>query len=105
MLHVIATIFFYAKIITVTDNTVTIVWACDATLPLFGWKYLLLFIVCIALFILLLTLNVVLLFTKSLMRFTIVTRFKPLIDAFQGGSLKFNILNDQKCHDHAHCCG
>jgi len=87
MLQVIATIFFYVKIFTVPGNAVKIVWACDATLPLFGWKYLLLFIVCIMLFILLLTLNVVLLFTKSLMRFNIIARFKPLIDAFQG-SLK-----------------
>ena len=42
---------------------------------------------CIVLFILLLTLTVVLLFTKPLMRFNIVARFKPLIHAFQG-SLK-----------------
>ena len=87
MLQVIATIFFYTKVITVPDNSVTYVWVCYATLPLFGWKYLLLFIVCIVLFISLLALNVVLLFTKSLMRFNIVARFKPLIDAFQG-SLK-----------------
>jgi len=69
------------------QNRVTYVWVCDTTLPLFGWKYLLLFIVCVTLFILLLTLNVVLLFTKSLMRFHTIARFKPLIDAFQG-SLK-----------------
>jgi len=87
MLQVIAALFFYAKIITVPSNTVKVVWVCDATLPLVGWKYLLLFIVCIVLFLLLLTLNVVLLFTKFLMRFNIVARFKPLIDAFQG-SLK-----------------
>jgi len=87
MLQVIAAMFFYAKIITVPGNAVKIVWICDATLPLFGWKYLLLFIVCIVLFLLLLTFNVVLLFTKSLMRFNIIARFKPLIDAFQG-SLK-----------------
>ena len=87
MLQVIATLFFYAKIIAVPGNSITIVWVCDATLPLFGWKYLLLFIVCLVLFILLLTLTVVLLFTKSLMRFNVVSQFKPLIDAFQG-SLK-----------------
>jgi len=87
MLQIIATMFFYVKIITVPHNTVTFVWGFDATIPLFGWKYLLLFIVCIVLFLFLLTLNVVLLFTKYLMKFNIIARFKPLIDAFQG-SLK-----------------
>jgi len=87
MLQVIATIFYYARVITVPGNAVTYVWVYDATLPLFGWKYLLLFVACIILFLVLLTLNVVLLFTKSLMRFNIIARFKPLIDAFQG-SLK-----------------
>jgi len=60
------------------------VWSLDANVALFGAKFTMLFTVCLLLFISLVPFNVVLLFTKTLSRFKLVTKFKPLLDAFQG---------------------
>ena len=63
-------------------TTVTLVWAVDANVPLFGLKYATLFIVCLILFIILLPFNAILCFTKTAMRLQLVNHFKPLIDAY-----------------------
>ena len=60
------------------------VWSIDATLPLFGMKFTIMFIVCIMIFMVLVPFNATLLITKTMSRFNIVTKFRPLIDAYQG---------------------
>ena len=49
-----------------------------------GVRFILLFIVCFILFIILIPFNIILLFTRTLSRFRFIIRFKPLLDAYQG---------------------
>ena len=59
-------------------------WSIDASVPLFGLKFIILFITCLVLFLLLIPFNITLLFTRNFLRFRMINRFKPLLDAFQG---------------------
>ena len=49
---------------------------------------IILFIVCLILFLMLLPFNVILLFTRTLSIFRFVNKFKPLLDAYQVGPYK-----------------
>ena len=60
------------------------VWSIDASIPLFGLKFTILFITCLVLFLLLIPCNITLLFTRYLLQFRLINCFKPLLDAFQG---------------------
>ena len=77
-------LFFYSSIIHLPTKHTEHVWSIDPTVPLFGVKLTSLFALCIILFLILVLFNAVLLFTKILSRFNIVTKFKPLLDAYQG---------------------
>ena len=77
-------LFYYSTITHLPSGHATVVWAMDANVPLFGLKYIALFIVCLILFIILLPFNAILCFTKTAMRLKMVNHFKPLIDAYQG---------------------
>ena len=59
-------------------------WSVDPNVPLFGAKFTMLFIVCLILFLILIPFNVILLFTRPLSRFRFISKFKPLLDAYQG---------------------
>ena len=59
-------------------------WSVDANVPLFGVKFASLFTVCLIIFLILVPFNLTLLFTRQLSRFSVITRFKPLLDAYQG---------------------
>ena len=59
-------------------------WSIDASAPLFGLKFTILFITCLVLCLILIPFNLILLFNRSLLRFRIINRFKPILDAFQG---------------------
>ena len=84
VLQIISSVFLYTTITSLPSMQFRIVWYLDPNIKLFGWKFLLLLIVCLVLAILLLILNAILLFTKTLMRFSVVHRLKPIIDALQG---------------------
>ena len=85
VLHTVSSVLFYYSTIThLPSGHTTLVWAVDANVPLFGLKYIVLFIACFILFIILLPFNAILCFTKSAMRLQLVNHFKPLIDAYQG---------------------
>ena len=77
-------LFYYSTITHLPSGHTTLVWAVDANIPLFGLKYTILFVVCLILFVILLSFNVILCFTKTTMRLRLVNHFKPLIDAYQG---------------------
>ena len=91
ILQAIASAPLYTTIITIPSHNSKSLWILDPTIPLFGWKFSLLISVCLLLFLLLLMFNAILLFTKPLMRFRIIHRFKPVIDAFQGPFISTNI--------------
>ena len=84
VLQIISSVFLYTTITSLPSKDSHIVWSLDPAIPILGWKFMLLIIVCLLLFLFLLILNAVLLFTKPLMRFKMINRFKPIIDAFQG---------------------
>ena len=77
-------LFFYSTITHLPSKHTTLVWSVDPTVPLFGIRFTILFIVCLILFLILVPFNVILLFTRTLSRFRFVNKFKPLLDAYQG---------------------
>ena len=77
-------LFFYSTITHLPSKHTTLVWSVDANIPLFGVRFTILFIVCLILFLILVPFNVILLFTRTLSRFTFIYKFKPLLDAYQG---------------------
>ena len=77
-------LFFYSTITHLPSKHTTLVWSVDANVPLFGVRFTILFIVCLILFLILVPFNIILLFTRTLARFRFISRFKPLLDAYQG---------------------
>ena len=77
-------LFFYSEIIHLPSDQTTLVWSVDSRVTLFGIKFAILFAVCLILFLILLQFIMVLIFTRTLSRFKIINRFKPLLDAYQG---------------------
>ena len=81
---VLTVLFSYSTITHLPSDHQQIVWSIDASVPLFGLKFSILFITCLVLFLLLIPFNVTLLFTRYLLRFRLINHFKPILDAFQG---------------------
>ena len=77
-------LFQYSSITHLPSNKTELVWSISTTTPLFGLKFLALFIVCLILFLILLPFNVILIFTRPLSCLRIVTTFKPLLDTYFG---------------------
>jgi len=77
-------LFSYGKITHLSNSTITTeyVWSIDTVAPLFGLKFTLIFVVCFILFFILLPFNLVLLCTRKLSYFKLVTTFKPLLDTY-----------------------
>ena len=81
---VLTVLFSYSTITHLPSGHHQMVWSIDASVPLFGIKFTILFIACLVLFLLLIPFNIILLFTRYLSKFRMINRFKPLLDAFQG---------------------
>ena len=77
-------LFFYSTITHLPSKHTKLVWSVDANVPLLGVRFIILFIACLILFLMLVSFNVILLFTRTLSRFRLINRFKPLLDAYQG---------------------
>ena len=81
---VLTVLFSYSTIMHLPSNHKQLVWSIDASVPLFGLRFTVLFIICLVLFLLLTPFNIVLLFTRCLSQFRSINHFKPFLDAFQG---------------------
>ena len=81
---VLTVLFSYSTITQLPSSHQQLVWSIDASVPLFGLKFTILFITCLVLFLLLIPFNIILLFTRYLSQFRIINQFKPLLDALQG---------------------
>ena len=81
---VLTVLFSYSTITHLPSGHKQIVWSIDASVPLFGLKFTILFITSLVLFLLLIPFNIVLSFTKYVLKFRLINHFKPLLDAFQG---------------------
>ena len=77
-------LFFYSTITHLPSKHTTLVWSVDANVPLFGVRFTILFIVCPILFLILVSFDIILLFTRTLSRFRFINKFKPLLDTYQG---------------------
>ena len=85
ILRVVSTVLFsYSTIIELPSGHKELVWSIDASVPLFGVKFTILFITCLVLFLLLIPFNFILMFTRSLSQFKMINHFKPLLDALHG---------------------
>ena len=85
ILRVTLTVLFsYSTITYLSSGDKQLVWSIDASVSLFGLKFIILFVICLLLLLLLVIFNITLLFTRYLAYFKIIYRFKPLLDAFQG---------------------
>ena len=81
---VLTVLFSYSTITHIPSGYQQIVWSIDASVPLFGVKFTILFVVCLLLFLLLIFFNFTLLFSRYLSRFRIINQFTPLLDAYHG---------------------
>ena len=77
-------LFFYSSVTHLPNKHTTVMWSVDTSIKIFETKFILLFVVCLILFLLLMMFNVVLLFIRYLSRFKFINHFKPLLDAYQG---------------------
>ena len=83
ILRAVSTVLFsYSTITELPSGDQQLVWSIDASVPLFGVKFTILFITCLVLFLILIPFNLILLFIRFLLKFKIINRFKPLLDAF-----------------------
>ena len=77
-------LFRYSTVTHLPSNKTELVWSISTTTPLFGVKFLALFIVCIILFLILLPFNLILLFARKLSCLRFITTFKPILDTYFG---------------------
>ena len=84
LLIVCQVLFFYSEIVHLPSKHTTLVWSLDVSVPLFGMKFLIAFLICLVIFIVMLHFNVLLLFARQLLRFKYINNFKPLLDAYFG---------------------
>ena len=85
ILRTVSTVLFvYSTTTEIPADKTEFVWSVDANVDLFGFQHTTLFIMCIVLLLSLIPFNVILLFTRTLLRFRMVSYFKPLLDAYLG---------------------
>ena len=84
LLIVCQVLFFYSEIIHLPSKNITLVWSLDVSVPLCGVKFLIAFLICLVIFIVMLHFNVLLLFARQLLCFKYINTFKPLLDAYFG---------------------
>ena len=84
LLIVCSVLFSYSKVIHLPGVRVVTLWSIDPNVPLLGVRFITLIIMCSILFLILIPFNIILLFIRTLSRFTLTTKFKPLLDAYQG---------------------
>ena len=84
LLIVCQVLFFYSEIVDLSSKHSTLVWSLDVSVPMFGARFLIAFLICLVIFIILLHFNVLLLFARQLLRFKYINTFKPLLDAYFG---------------------
>ena len=82
LLTVCQVLFFFSSVTHLPSNHTTLVWSVDTGVVLFGVKFCILYSVCLVLFLILLLFNVVLLFPRTMIRWSFINHFKPLLDVY-----------------------
>ena len=75
-------LFFFSSVTHLPSNHSTLIWSVDTGVVLFGVKFCILYSVCLILFIILLIFNAVLLFPRTVSRWSFINYFKPILDAY-----------------------
>ena len=84
ILRVTLTVLFsYSTITYLSSGDKQLVWSIDASVSLFGLKFIILFVICLLLLLLLVIFNITLLFTRSLSRVKLMNCLIPLLTTFQ----------------------
>ena len=73
-------LFSYSSLSHLPNEQITLVWSLDANVPLFGFKFTLLFILCLLLFLLLTLFTIIMLCAKALTRFRFLN---TILDVYQ----------------------
>ena len=76
-------LFLYPKVIHLPSGHSTLVWGVDTDIQIFGAKFLVMFCVCVLLFLILALFNASLLFIRIFSYFKLFNHFKHLLDAYQ----------------------
>jgi len=84
LLNISNVLFSYTIITYLPSYHTASVWSVETSVALFELKFIMLFAVCLLLFLVLIPFNIALIFTKTLSCFRIINYFKPLLDAYQG---------------------
>ena len=87
---VLTVLFSYSTITHLPSGDQQIVWSIDASIPLFGFKFIILFITCALLFLLLVLFNIILPLSKVLLHLKMKCYFKSLLKAFHNPYKKKN---------------
>ena len=77
-------LFSYSSITHIPNKHTTLVWSVDANVPLFGFRFTILFVVCFIILLVQIPFSIILFFHRQLLRFRFISKFKPLLDAYQG---------------------
>ena len=85
LLVTVKVLFSFTNIYSLADNIKTVIWKWDSSIPLFGLRFSILFVVCLIVFLfILIPLVLLLIFTKHFYRYNFVVKYlKPYLDAFQ----------------------
>ena len=77
-------LFYYVEVYKLRNNEKMLVWGLDTSVPLFGIRFLILFVTCLLIFLLILVpTNVLLIFTKFCYRSKLVAFYlRPFLDAY-----------------------
>lgn len=84
LLTVCQVLFFFSPIIHLPSKHTKLVWSVDPSVLITTKELLALYTICAILFVIMLLFNILLLFPRTLSRFKLVNKFKPLLDAFLG---------------------
>jgi len=77
-------LFFYTQITHLPSRHIQYFWSVDTSVELFEAKFIILFVACLLILAILIPFNALLLFTRSLLRFKLISSFKPLLDPYLG---------------------
>ena len=75
-------LFFYTQTTHFPSSHTQLFWSVDTSVELFGVKFTILFVICLLNFSILILFNTLLLFARFLLRFKVVSNFKPLLDPY-----------------------
>ena len=85
-------LFSYSSITHIPSKKIMHTWSVDANISILGVKFIALFIISLILFAMILLFNIMTLFSKALMKYRCINKFKPLLKPIQNQILLLDWL-------------